>query len=100
VAELAPALFDDVFDGALVVELQAFGLRERPLEVVVRDLRRDVEQRAVDRRGRDALVVGGVLGIEGIRAVQADPGTPLQDAGAVTSGRGASYARGSSARLR
>jgi hypothetical protein len=38
-----------------------------------RDLRRDVEERAVHRRGRDALVVGGVLGIEGTRAVQADP---------------------------
>ena len=81
---------DDVFDRSVVVELQAFGLREGPFEMVVGDLRRDVEERAVDRRGRDALVVSGVLGIEGTRTVQADPGTPRRDAGAVTSGRGAS----------
>jgi hypothetical protein len=61
----------------VVVALQALGLRQRPLEVVVGDLCRDVEQRAVHRRGRDALVVGGVLGIEGVRAVQADPRDPL-----------------------
>ena len=33
------------------------------------------------RRGRDALVVGGVLGIEGMRAVQADPRDALAGRG-------------------
>jgi hypothetical protein len=60
----------------VVVELQAFGLRKGSLEVVLGDVRGDVEERAVDRRGRDALVVGGVLGIEGPRTVQADPRDP------------------------
>jgi hypothetical protein len=32
-----------------------------------------IEQRAGDRRDRDALMASGVLGIEGTRAVQADP---------------------------
>jgi hypothetical protein len=67
---------DDVFDRSVVVELQAFGLREGSLEVVLGDVRGDVEERAEDRRGRDALVVCGVLGIEGPRTVQADPRDP------------------------
>jgi hypothetical protein len=57
----------------VVVELESFGLRERSLEVVVGDVRRDVEQCAVDRRDRDALMRRGVPGIEGTRTVQADP---------------------------
>ena len=64
---------DDVFDRAVVVELQALGLGERALELAAAGGRRDVEQGAGDRRGRDALVAGGVLGIEGASAVQADP---------------------------
>jgi hypothetical protein len=70
----------------VVVELQAFGLREGSLEVVLGDVRGDVEERAVDGRGRDALVVSGVLGIEGPRTVQADPRDPRAGAWAVTSG--------------
>jgi hypothetical protein len=68
----------------------ALGLRERSLEVMLWHLRRDVEQRAVHRRGRDALVVGGVLGIEERERCRRIPGTPVRDAGAVTSGRGGS----------
>ena len=64
---------DDVVDGALVVELEVHGLREGVFELVCSCRRRQVEEGAVDRRDRDAFVVGGVLGIEGTSAVQADP---------------------------
>ena len=47
----------------------------------------EIEQGAVDRGGRDALVVGGVLGIEGACAVQADPRGAWRPRGAVTSMR-------------
>jgi hypothetical protein len=60
-------------------------LGDRALEFPVARDRRDVEQRAVDRRDRDALVGGGVLGIEGACAVQADPRGAV--AAAVTSMR-------------
>jgi hypothetical protein len=63
---------DRGLDGAVVVEPQALGLRERPLELAGARRRGEVEQGATDGGGRDALVVGGVLGIEGARAVQAD----------------------------
>ena len=64
---------DDVVDGALVVELEVHGLRQRAFELVVSHRCRQVEQGAVDGRDRDAFVAGGVLGIEGTRGVQADP---------------------------
>jgi len=57
---------DDVLEGSVVVELQALGLRESSLEVMGRDLGSDVEQGAGQGGGRDALVVAGVLGIEGV----------------------------------
>jgi hypothetical protein len=57
---------DDGFDRAVVVELQALGLRQRPLEVMLGDLRRDVQQGAGEGGDGDAVVVGGVLGIEGV----------------------------------
>ena len=72
---------DDVVDGALVVELQVHGLRQRPLELVVSHRCRQVEQGAVDGRDRDAFVAGGVLGIEGTSAVQADPRDPVPGRG-------------------
>jgi hypothetical protein len=71
---------DDVVDRALVVELQVHGLRQRSLELVCSCGCRQVEQCAVDRRDRDALVAGGVLGIEGTRGVQADPPDALATA--------------------
>ena len=74
-------------DRAVVVELQALGLRERALELAGACGGREIEQCAVDRRDRDAFVVGGVLGIEGARAVQADPRGAVAAAGAVTSMR-------------
>ena len=46
----------------------------------------------MDGRDRDALVAGGVLGIEGTRAVQADPRDPVPGAGAITSMRSWSVA--------
>ena len=72
---------DDVVDGALVVELQVHGLCQRALELVCSCGCRQVEQGAVDRRDRDAFVVGGVLGIEGTRRVQADPRDAVAAAG-------------------
>ncbi len=78
-------------DRSVVVELEALGLRERSLEVVARDLAAMSSSVRCDGGDRNAFVVGGVLGIEGTRAVQADPRDALRDAGAVTSGRGASY---------
>ena len=72
---------DDVVDGALVVELQVHRLCQRPLELVCSCGCRQVEQGAVDRRDRDAFVVGGVLGIEGTGRVQADPRDALAAAG-------------------
>jgi hypothetical protein len=63
---------DQVGDRAVVVELQALGLRERPLEAVRLDRRRQVQQRPGDFRDRDAFVLGGVTGIEGARPMQAD----------------------------
>ncbi|MGC1801896.1 MAG: hypothetical protein WA701_16050 [Solirubrobacterales bacterium] len=71
----------------MVVELQALGLRERSLEVMGWDVRGEVEQGAGEGGGGDALVVGGVPGSEGMRAVQADPRDALARHGAVTSGR-------------
>ena len=56
---------DDVGDRAVVVELEALGLRERALEAVGADRGREVEEGAGDGGGRDALVGGGVTGIEG-----------------------------------
>jgi hypothetical protein len=70
-------------DLAVVVQAQPLGLGDRALELAAARHGRDIEQRAVDRRDRDAFVVGGVLGIEGARAVQADP------RGAVAAARGA-----------
>jgi hypothetical protein len=64
---------DRFVDRRVVVELQALGLRQRTLQVVGWNRCGDVEQGAVDRRDRDAFTVGGVLGIEGACAVQADP---------------------------
>ena len=52
-------------DRAVVVDLVAHGLAERVLEVVLRAARGEVQQGLGDRRDRDALVAGGVLGIEG-----------------------------------
>jgi hypothetical protein len=72
---------DDVVDGALVVELEVHGLREGVLELVIARRRRQVEQCAGDRRDRDALVAGGVLGIEGTSAVQAGPRDPVAGRG-------------------
>ena len=72
---------DDVVDGALVVELQVHRLCQRPLELVCSCGCRQVEQGAVDRRDRDAFVVGGVLGIEGTGRVQADPRDGVTSAG-------------------
>ena len=57
---------DEVLDRCVVVELQALGLRQCPLEVMGRDVGGDVEQGAREGGGRDALVVGGVPGIEGM----------------------------------
>jgi hypothetical protein len=57
----------------VVVELQALGLRERALEAIAADGRGQVEQRARDRRDRDAFVGVGVTGIEGTRPMQAHP---------------------------
>jgi hypothetical protein len=62
----------EVCDGAVVVELQALGLRERSLQAVRLDRRGEIEQRARDRRDRDAFVAGGVPGIEGTGPMQAD----------------------------
>jgi hypothetical protein len=63
------------------VELKAFGLCERPLEVMVWGVGGDIQQCAVHRRYRYALVVGGVLGIEGTSTVQADPRDPVPGRG-------------------
>jgi hypothetical protein len=60
-------------DLPVVVHAQALRLGHRALEFALARQRRDVEQRAVHGRGRDALMGGGVLGIEGARAMQADP---------------------------
>jgi hypothetical protein len=57
---------DDVLDRCVVVELEAFGLRQRSLEVVLWNARGDVKARAGEGGGGDAVVVGGVLGIEGM----------------------------------
>jgi hypothetical protein len=54
-----------VGDGAVVVELEALGLRERPLEAVGAHAGGKVEERAGDGGDWDALVAGGVSGIEG-----------------------------------
>lgn len=72
---------DVVVDGALVVELEVHGLCQRSLELVWACRCRQVEQGAVDRRDRDAFVVGGVLGIEGTSAVQVDPRDPVPGRG-------------------
>ena len=81
---------EDVVDGALVVELVAEGLAERVLEVTHGRVCRDVEQGLRHRGDWNASKLGGVSGIEGACAADADPGTLVLDAGAVTSGRGAS----------
>jgi hypothetical protein len=52
------------FDGPVVVELQALGLREGALEAVRLDGRREVEERSRDGGDRDAVVCGEVAGIE------------------------------------
>ena len=66
----------------MVVELQAFGLRKRSLQLALAHGRSQVEQRAGDRRDRDALVVGGCPAfIEETRAVQADPRGAVAAAG-------------------
>jgi hypothetical protein len=65
-------------------------LTEGVLQVALARLGSHIEKSHRDRRDRDASMLGRVPGIEGARAVQADPGTPVLDAGAVTSGRGAS----------
>jgi hypothetical protein len=57
----------------VVVDAEAFRLRECSFEVVVWGVGGDVQQGAVDCRDRDAFVAGGVLGIEATRTVQADP---------------------------
>ena len=61
----------DAFDGSMVVEPQALGLRERPLQAVGLDRRGEIEQPPPDRRDRDAFVAGGVTGIEETRPMQA-----------------------------
>jgi hypothetical protein len=63
----------DVFDGAEVVELEALGLAQGVLEVALGLVGCDVEEGSGDGGRRDSSVRGGVLGIEGMRAVQADP---------------------------
>jgi hypothetical protein len=73
---------DRGLDGAVVIQAQPLGLGDRALELAAARHGRDIEQRTVDRRDRDAFVVGGVLGIEGACAVQADP------RGAVAAARG------------
>jgi hypothetical protein len=56
---------DDVGDRPVVVELEALGLRERSFEAAFRHRRGEVEEGAGDGGGGDALVAGGVTGIEG-----------------------------------
>jgi hypothetical protein len=56
---------EHVLDGAVVVELQTLGLRQRPLQAMWFDRRGEVEECASDRCDRDAFVGGGVTGIEG-----------------------------------
>jgi hypothetical protein len=56
---------DHVGDGAVVVDPEALGLRERTFEAVLADGGGEVEQGARDRRDGDALVGGHVTGIEG-----------------------------------
>jgi hypothetical protein len=63
---------DQVCDRSLVVELQALGLRQRPLQAVRLDRRGQVQQRPRDFRDRDPFVLGGVTGIEGTRPMQAN----------------------------
>jgi hypothetical protein len=63
---------DDVGDRSVVVELEALGLCERALEAVGADRGREVEESAGDGGDGDAFVGGGVTGIEGACAVQAD----------------------------
>jgi hypothetical protein len=72
---------DRGLDGAVVVHAQPLGLGDRALEFAVARHRRDIEQRAVERGGRDALIRRGVLGIEGACAVQADPRGAVAAAG-------------------
>jgi hypothetical protein len=52
-------------DRSVVVELEVLGLRKRSLEPIGPDGRGQVQQRAGDRRDRDALVRGRVTGNEG-----------------------------------
>ena len=54
-----------VVEGAVVVEARALGLGQRALETVRADAGGEVEQGAGHRGDGDAVVAGGVLGIEG-----------------------------------
>ena len=89
-AAAAVVAAQDVRDRAVVVDLVAHGLADRVLEVVLRAARGEVEEGLGERGDGDASVVVVSLGIEGTCAVQADPRGARRDAGAVTSGRGAS----------
>ena len=65
----------------MVVDAQVHGLRQRPLELLGSGGGGEVEEGAGDRGDGDALVAGGVPGIEGTRAVQADPRDPVPGRG-------------------
>jgi hypothetical protein len=62
-----------VSDGTLVVELVAEGLAEGVVEVAPRSGGREVEEGPGEGGDRDASERGGISGIEGACAVQADP---------------------------
>ena len=64
---------DRRLDRGVVEDAKPLGLCDRAVEVARLHRRREVEQRAGDGRDRDAVVAGGVLGVEGAWAVQADP---------------------------
>src|SRR5205085_7149899 len=72
-AAAAVVAAQDVRDRAVVVDLVAHGLADRVLEVVHRAARGEVEEGLGEGGDGDASVRGGVSGIEGAPAVQADP---------------------------
>jgi hypothetical protein len=80
-ASVAIGSRDHVSDRCVVVDAEFLRLRERPLEVVLWGVAGDIQQRAVHGRDRDALMAGGVLGIEGTRTVQADSRDPVPGRG-------------------
>ena len=72
-AAAAVVAVEDVGDRAVVVDLVAHGLADRVLEVVLRAACGEVEEGLGEGGDGDASVGRGVPGIEGARAVQADP---------------------------